>query len=226
MIHYHRWFSPTLLGAGLVVALWLAGGCATVDSLHRQTKRDPVFIPKNFTGVPRLPATLRRVVLLPVAGAAGVSIDALTSFDAVTAAELQRTARFEVVTVDSAALLRLCDRPRLLSVDALPAGFLSLLAREYDAEAVMFIDVTALSPYQPLALGLRAKLAAIDGTILWAFDTLFSTSDPAVVTSARRHDRERHPASDPGDLSYTVLRSPARFADYAATAAFATLPPR
>ena len=100
MIHYHRWFSPTLLGAGLVVALWLAGGCATVDSLHRQTKRDPVFIPKNFTGVPRLPATLRRVVLLPVAGAAGVSIDALTSFDAVTAAELQRTARFEVVTVD------------------------------------------------------------------------------------------------------------------------------
>jgi hypothetical protein len=226
MISYHRWFPRSLLGVSLAAALWLANGCASVDSVQKLTKRDPIFVPKNFTGVPRLPATLRRVVLLPVAGAAGVSVDALASFDAVMAAELQRTARFEVVTADPAALLGLCDRPRLLSVDALPPGFLSLLAREYDAEAVMFVDVTALSPYQPLSVGLRAKLAGADGTILWAFDTLFTTSDPAVANAARRHDRARHPTADPGDLSYTVLRSPARLADYAATTAFATLPPR
>lgn len=207
-------------------ALGLASGCASTGSRHREAKHDTAFVPTNFTGVPRLPATLRRVVLLPVGGAAGVSDETLASFDPIMAAELQRTARFEVVTADPAALIRLCDRPRLLSVDALPPGFLSMLAREYDAEAVMFVDITALSPYQPLALGLRAKLAATDGTILWAFDTLFATSDPAVAKAARSHDQEQHQSGDLGDVSYTVLRSPARFAAYAAAAAFATLPPR
>ena len=221
-----RWFPRTLLGVGLIAALWLASGCASVDSLHQRAKGDSAYVPKNFTGVPRLPATLRRVVLLPVGGAVGVSIDSLASFDPLMAAELQRTARFEVVTVGPEALVRLCDRPRVLSVDALPPGFLSSLVREYDAEAVMFVDVTALSPYPPVSIGLRAKLATADGTILWAFDTLFTTSDPAIANAARRHEKEQHPTGDAGDLSYTVLRSPARFADYAAAAAFATLPPR
>lgn len=181
----------TVLG---VAALLFAGGCASVGSRHRAAKRDTVFVPANFTGVPRLPATLRRVVLLPVGGTAGVPAEALASFDPVMAVELQRTARFEVVIADSAALVRLCDRPRVLSVDALPPGFLSLLAREYDADAVMFVDITALSSYQPLSLGLRAKLAATDGTILWAFDTLFATSDPrspAPPVAMIRHSTRR-----------------------------------
>jgi len=53
-----------------------------------------------------------------------------------------------------------------------------MLSREYGADAIMFVDITSLSTYQPLVLGLRAKLASADGTILWSFDTLFSASDP------------------------------------------------
>ena len=130
------------------------------------------------------------------------------------------------VVADSAACTRLFDRPRILSSEVLPPDFLSLLSREYGADTVMFVDITSLSTYQPLIIGLRTKLASANGTILWAFDTLFSASNPAVSNSARCHDRKRYFATNPGDMSYTVLRSPMRFADYAAATAFATLPPR
>ena len=209
-----------------VAALGLASGCTATSSVIDPVTFGPFFKAKNFTGIPRLPAKLQRVVLLPVAGTAGAPAETLSSFDQVMLAELQHEARFEVVVADPAALTRLCDQPRLLSSDALPSNFLSMLSREYGADAIMFVDITSLSTYQPLVLGLRAKLASADGTILWSFDTLFSASDPAVANAARRHDRQRHPSSDPGDMSFTVLRSPMRFADYAAAAAFATLPPR
>jgi hypothetical protein len=209
-----------------VLILGLSGGCTTTRSVIDPVTFGPFFKPTNFTCVPRLPAKLKRVVLLPVAGVPGTPIEDLVSFDQIMLAELQREARFEVVVADSAALVRICDRPRLLSSESLPHDFLSVLGREYGADGVMFVDITSFSAYQPLVLGLRAKLASTDGTILWSFDTLFTTSDTAMADSARRHDKQRHPPTDPGDLSYTVLRSPVRFADYAAAAAFDTLPPR
>lgn len=215
-----------ILAALSLAALWLAGGCTSTGSLIDPVTVGPFFKARNFTGVPRLPARLQRVVLLPVAGVPGISNETLASFDQVMLAELQRQSRFEVVVADPAAMERLCDRQRLLSSDTLPPEFFPLIMREYGADGVMFVDVTAFSAYQPLILGLRAKLASADGTILWAFDTLFAASDPTVANAARHHDRQRHLASDPGDTSYTVLRSPMRFADYAAAAAFTTLPPR
>ena len=219
-------FTQAVIAALGLAALGLAGGCAVASSLTDPVARGPFFEVKNFTGVSRLPAPLRRVVLLPVAGTAGVPVETLASFDQVMLAELQHVSRFEVVVADPTAMERLFARQRLLSSDTLPPEFLSLISREFGADGVMFVDVTALSAYQPLVLGLRIKLASADGTILWAFDTLFSAGDPGVANAARRHDRQRHPSADPGDTSYTILRSPARFADYAAAAAFATLPPR
>ena len=222
----HSSFARAILAVLSVAALGLASGCTATSSVIDPVTFGPFFKAKNFTGVPRLPAKLQRVVLLPVAGTPGAPAETLASFDQIMLAELQSQARFEVVVADPAALARLCDRPRLLSSEALPPNFLSLLSREYGADAILFVDITSLSTYQPLVLGLRAKLASADGAILWSFDTLFSASEPAVANSARRHDRQRHPSSDPGDMSFTVLRSPLRFADYAAAAAFATLPPR
>jgi hypothetical protein len=219
-------FARAILAALAVAALGLVAGCTTTGALIDPIEIGPFFEAKNFTGVPRLPARLQRVVLLPVAGTPGASIETLASFNQVMLAELQHAERFEVVVADSTALTRLFDRPRLLSSEALPKDFLSLLNQEYGADAVMFVDITSLSTYQPLVIGLRAKLASTNGSILWAFDTLFSASNPAVANSARRFDRKRQPATNPGDMSYTVLRSPMRFADYAAATAFATLPPR
>jgi hypothetical protein len=98
---------------------------------------------------------------------------------------------------------------------------------QYAADAVLFVDVTAYSPYPPLALGLRTRLAPIRETeILWATDLHFSAADPSVANSARRHALSLAKSSGPADLSHTILQNPTRFAGYAAAATFATLPPR
>jgi len=220
-----RRFPATLCAAGLVLAS-LVTSCNTAKAIRHTADGGPYLTPRNFAGVPRLPASLRRVVLLPVAGSPSVPAETLASFDPLVAAELQRTGRFEVVTVSPAALMRLCDHSRILSSDALPAGLLSLLAREFDADGVLFVDITTLSPYPPLALGFRSKLAAVDGTMLWAFDTLFSAHDPATANSAERYDKLRRATSGHGENNFSILRSPARFADFAAATAFGTLPSR
>jgi len=210
-----------------LAAILLLGGCAGVKHLNDPSVRGPFHEPKNYTGVARLPAGLRRVVLLPVAGAAGIPDETLASLDSVMAPVLQQQARFEVVTLSPAALQRLTGRARWLSTDALPAGLLASLAQETGANAAVFVDLTSFSAYPPLSLGFRTKLVSFpDGAILWAFDQVFSTGDPAMANSARHHDRDEHPATGESDLSYTVTQSPTRFGSYAASTAFATLPPR
>ncbi len=212
------------LGAAILAGL--AAGCASLGHGPHPVVQGPLFTPRNYTGVAQLPSSLRRVVLLPVAGADSIPAETLAALDPVMAAELQLQARFEVVTLDAATLERLTGHARLLSSAALPPDLLPTLARASGADGVMFVDVTALSAYSPLALGLKARLVSVsDGAVLWAFDQLFTTGDPTMAESARRYDRVRHPARD-GDLSFTVLQSPVRFGEYAAAATFATLPPR
>lgn len=215
------------LAAALGALLVLGAGCATTQRLEDPSAWRPDFKPANYTGVSRLPATLRRVVLLPAAGAPGIPVETLEELDPIFAAELQQQARFEVVTVKPADLFRAFGQARFLSTSQLPPGLLPMLAREYGAEGVIFVDVTAFAPYSDMTLGLRVKLVSLpQGSILWAFDQIYTTGNPAIADSARWFDRRRHPAIGLGDLSSTVLESPARFGDYAAATTFAALPPR
>jgi hypothetical protein len=132
-----------------------------------------------------------------------------------------------VVPLSRPACARLTGARAIRSVETLPHDFLTRLVADYAADAVLFTDVTTYSPYPPLALGLRAKLVRTDnGSILWSFDTIFSATDTSVVNAARRHWLDTAPSGTPADFSITALQSPQRFAAYAASAAFATLPPR
>jgi hypothetical protein len=108
----------------------------------------------------------------------------------------------------------------------LPRDFMTVLRREYAVDAVLFVDLTALSPYRPIIIGVRAKLATVEGVhLLWNFDTVFSSADPAVANSARRHFLRADTTGVPADLSSSALQSPSRFGSYVAAATFATLPP-
>jgi hypothetical protein len=215
------------LFAALGAMLWLGAGCATAPRIENPAAWRPDFKPVNYTGVVRLPDTLKRVVVLPSAGEPGVPVETLRALDPEFVADLEQQARFEVVTVRPETLFRDFGQPRFLSTEPLPADLLATLARQYGADGVLFIDVTAFSPYGDLTLGLRAKLVSVPGgTILWAFDQVYRTGNPAVADSARWFDQKRHPAIGQGDLSSTVLQSPVRFGDYAAATTFATLPPR
>lgn len=204
-----------------LAAVALLAGCTTPDPAYQ----GPFFAPINHAGEPSL-GGLRRVVLLPVAGGEIMPLESAATLDPVLVAALQRENRFEVVSLSRAECLRRFRTTEFVSTSALPPGLLPALRDDFGAEAVLFIDVTVFSAYRPLALGLRGKLATIDGRrLVWTFDTVFSAEDPAVVNAARRHVLNSDGAGLPADLTGSVLQSPARFAGYAAAAMFATLPP-
>ncbi|MEY2882030.1 MAG: hypothetical protein RLZZ15_4410 [Verrucomicrobiota bacterium] len=213
--------APLFLAAAAVCACAGCADLALVDPL----RQGPFFSPANHAGAPSL-GGLRRVVLLPVAGGALASEEAVAALDPVLVAALQRENRFEVVALSRSESVRKFRAAEFPSASALPHGFLKELRRDFAADAVLFVDLTVFDPYRPLALGFRAKLAAIDGTrLLWTFDNVFATDDPAVANSARRFFRGTERSGVPYDLSHGGLQSPARFAAYAAAAMFDTLPP-
>lgn len=218
------WFRPTLPPVFAVAALVALAGCGT-PSLLDPARTGPFFSPTNMSGEPSL-GGLRRVVLLPVAGGTLAPQETVAALDPVFAGALQRQNRFEIVALTREECLRRFRAQEFPSVAALPRDFLAVLKREFAADAVLFVDITVFRAYRPLALGLRAKLATLDGTrLVWTFDEVFSAENPAVANSARHHTLTRDRGDVPADLSPAVLQSPARFADYAATAMFATLPP-
>jgi len=209
-----------------IVSLALAG-CETPPRIdHART--GPYFVPANVRGVDRLPATVRRIAILPVAGLPSIPEQNLARLDESFSAELNRSARAETVAIPRDLLMRLAGSRQLSSTDVLPHNFFPRLKGSTSADAVLFVDLTAYSPYPPLKLGVRSKLVDIStGEILWAFDNLFDANEASVVNSARRHYLDSNPSSvGTGDLSSTVLQNPTRFGNYAAHATFVTLPPR
>jgi hypothetical protein len=208
--------------------LLLAAGCmSTREEAMDRIQQKTYFTPVNFNGVARLPVTLHRVLLLPLAGGSVVPPETSTTLEEVFVAELQKTLRFEIVRLSREECLRRFGAPEFASVTALPHDLLATLGRSYDADAVLFVDLTAFRGYRPLQLGVRAKLATIQETrLLWSFDEVFSADDPAVGNSVRRFFGVSDPAGIPLDPGHGALQSPSKFAAYVAAATFATLPPR
>ena len=94
------------------------------------------------------------------------------------------------------------------------------------ADAGLFVDVTVYHAYIPLSVGLRSKLALIgEDRLVWSFDNLYSSDDPLVAASASRYLQGREPVILPKELETVTLESPERFATYAISSMFRTLPP-
>ncbi len=210
--------------AGLT--LWMAPACMT-PPLTDPARNGPFHVPLNHTGVAQLPFTLRRVVLLPAAGGAVAPAESTVELDPVLAAALQRQNRFEVVALTRDECRSHFHVPEFSSTAALPHDFVEILRRDYGADGVLFVDLTVFKPYRPLALGVRAKLAAFDGDVrlLWSFDNLFSAADPAVANAARNHYLNNDRNGIPADFTEAALQSPSRFGGYVAAEMFETLPP-
>lgn len=204
--------------------LLAAAGCTT-PAYNDPARAGPFFTPANHVGAPSL-GGLRRVVVLPVCGGKLAPLETVVALDPVFVAALQRQNRFEVVALSREDCQRKFHTEEFSSAAALPPNFLETLRREFAADAVLFVDVTVFRAYRPLALGLRGKLATLDGPrLLWTFDDVFSADDATVANSARHHYLGSDRGGVPADLSPGVLQSPVRFAGYAAAAMFATLPP-
>lgn len=214
------------LGNRAVAATLLAltcGGCMHPGRTDA-ARVGPLFTPTNFAGEASL-GGIRRVVVLPVWVGNVATAETAAELDPVIQATLQKSQRFEVVALRREDARRRFRAEAFSSAAALPHDLMATLQREFAADAVLFVDVTVFQAYRPLAIGLRAKLAAIDGSrLVWTFDNVFSADDATVANAARSFyiDADKRV---PTDLTHGVLQSPTRFATYASTAMFATLPP-
>ncbi len=218
LVHLRRY----VLGAALIAL----SGCMHPPA-HDSARTGPFRSPGNVAAETQLPQTMRRVVLLPIAGGSVADEESASALTPVFAAELQKQNRFEVVTLTREDLLRRFRRSEVLSTSALPHDFLAKLRRDLAVDGVMFVDLTAYQPYRPLTIGVRAKLATADEEVrlVWTFDNVFAASDPAIANSARRHFIDSDRGGVPADLTPGVLHSPTKFGQYVAAQAFATLPP-
>lgn len=211
-----------LLGA---VLLGLVSGC-TQPSVVSPARIGPFYHPVNFSGVPKLPYGVRRVVLLPAAAGNLMPPETKDALDPIFATALERQQRFEVVSVSRDELAKTFGFQEVSSTDALPNDFLQELGEKYGAQAVMFVDVTSYFAYGPLRLGLRCKLAEVKShALLWSFDEVYNTSNPAVANGLRKFNLHNGRGNLPFDMSGDALTSPGVFADYVADTTFRTLPP-
>jgi len=211
-----------------VLALGALAGCQSASSVIDPLALDPDsgYVPANYRGDARLPADLQRVAVLPVHGGALADGESTLALDTVVVAALQQQQRFEVVSVSREDCHRLFGAADFSSVAALPHGFIDALARRYAVDAILFVDLTVYRPHQPIALGLRAKLAGVrDVRMIWAFDEVFSAEDPRLRRTIRSRQRTAM-AAPLVDPTPAVLQSPARFGAIAAELMFRTLPPR
>jgi hypothetical protein len=207
-----------------IAAALLISGCASLHLPHRHEHGEQFYTPENFTAVAALPADLRRAVLLPMDRGGHATPEVVRELDAILLESLQQRGRFEVVRLTRADCRRMFGKESFNSTDALPHDFAEQIAREFAADAVLFVDLTAHRANRPLMLGMRAKLAsAAGGRLLWAFDEVFDAESPNVAEAAREHFHDPHAPVQAGEAA---VRSPGRFAKFATTSMFATIPHR
>ncbi len=212
--------SPLVLAALLA----LLAGCSSVP--RKLEDVGPVYTPTNVRGPAAWPETVVRVAVLPAHDIAGrLPSESLATYDPLWQRALGAAQRAELVAVARPELSAWTGRESFASTGLLPAGLLERLTRETGAQAVLFLDLTTVKSYPPLALGFRARLVSLPGgETIWVVDELFDAADAATARGARRHARTN--SSAPGDAAHGVLQSPSRFGEYAFHAVAALLPPR
>ncbi len=211
-------------GHFLAAMALLLGGCMH-PPVQDAARVGPFFVPQNYQAAASLEG-IRRVVLLPIWTGHSEARETARELDAVLRVALLQQNRFEVVLLSRTQCQTRFQSEALASAAALPPQFFSWLRREFAADAVLFVDLTAFNAYPPLTMGFRAKLARFEETsLVWSFDQVFAAMIPEVANSARHHYLGLDHGGVPADGTGFVLQSPLRFAGYAATAMFGTLPP-
>lgn len=212
----------------LLVLLSLAG-CGTLP-MGDHVSGDS-FVPSNVhRSSERLPMTVRRVAVLPLApGGDRSGLDSGSeALGPLITPELIASGLVEAVDVSAAELSKWTGKPRLRLTQELPTGVLESIRQRTGCDAVMFGEVTQFSAFPPLSAGLRLSLVEVQsGRILWSVDEIMDAGNPAVSVGARRFylANLKGPGSEPFD-SHSVLDSPQRFGRYVVSTLVATMPKR
>lgn len=205
-----------------VGCLWLAG-CASMPLVGAG-----YYQPTNFfvASAPR-PTPVRRVAVLPVT-TDDPSLDAESgrnSLEPVLYTELARRGAFELVFVSPEQLRSITGHRSAIAESVLPADLFERIHAATGCEAVLFARLTRYHPYAPIVVGWSMKLVDSEQKqILWAVDEVFDAGQPAVSQSAKRYYTANINTAPPLGDPDSILLTPRRFGQYAASAVLDTMP--
>ena len=172
------------------VRLWVGTLCLCLGCAHsRSSDTVPAVAPFQQFIAPNLDwSTVQRVVLMPLANQSAfprVAEELQTNL----AAELQRAGRFDIVVATH-------DDPGARSHDVFARGQfdeieLLRIAREYQAQAVLFGTVTQYHPYSPPRVGLSLLMISPgEGIVIASSDGLWDGREAGTAAQAKNYYKQ------------------------------------
>ena len=218
-------FLNSFIFSACVLGTLLLAGC-TSNGVRVPKLPAKSYQPQNVYSLEYIPATMIRVAVLP-SYHPEEDPALLQNFDSTINSELSKVQIFELIPIDRAYLKKHFGTSQINSTSNLPASLLARIVRDYQAQGVLFTDVTEYHHYKPIRVGLRSKLVDLrDGELIWVFDDVFDSAQPNVSAAARRYSRQVFTDRFPLDSADSMLQSPQRFSRYVFHEAFETMPSR
>jgi hypothetical protein len=174
---------------GLLVGLQSGLQCGCIHKpVQMAAPADPApyqqFVARNFDW-----STVKRVLVMPLANQTAFA-HASTELQANLAAELQRAGRFDVVVAtqeDAGARAR-----EIFSKGTFDELELLRIAREYDAQAVLFGQVTQYHPYAPPRVGISLVMVSpAEGVAIASADGLWDAREMTTARQAHGYLQQR-----------------------------------
>ena len=137
---------------------------------------------------------VRRVLLLPFE----YNVDREAVIDEVTEAfsvELRKIGSFEVIvpTGNKATIIPEHD---IWSKGSVNVNTLVALRKKYDADAIIFGNITHYRPYEPLLLGVKVGMISTDtGSVVWSADGVFDSNENEVAELVKQYFESTHQKS-------------------------------
>lgn len=203
----------------LLGCVWALQACSTTHITPYVAAPPIPSYHDDSEGVP-----FRRVVMLPLFHY-GHWGNHYPEIDAAFYSELSKTKLFEVVQVSRSELKTVLGVEQVATVEELSLILMENVLKRWGADAVLFTDITHYFPYQPIAIGVRARLVdARSGATRWGFDHLFDSGSPEVAQAARAfYLNNTQPNLTVVNKGRLVLQSPSKFAAYSAWETYRSL---
>lgn len=216
------------ISRGIISAIFLGALALPLAATERPTPSPRSSIKINVHGPSSWPAEIDRVLVLPTHDTTRTLGEiGLDQLDRTWLKQLHASHRAEFLEISRERLHRTIAVESRNSTDPLPPDWLSRLARETGADALVMLDLTHVRSQGDLALGVRAKLVRLsDAAIVWMIDESFDSRDHSVAQAAQAFTRPRWGSRQVGDSSIAIRQSPTLFATYAFDATLRHLPPR
>lgn len=214
-------FANPLTFLALSIAV-LFSGCGTIHQVNseydttigKKRKTTNVYQDGELSG------QLSRVAVLPMFKGEYGHMD-LSLIEENIRLELAKLGLFEVISVEPEVMKELFAEERFSSIGVLPVHLVEKLHARYAVDGLLLLDLSYFKAYQPVGIGIRAKLLNSDtGKLVWAADEIFDSSNPEVSNAARKFYKTESIIAFPLHNTKSVLHSPSRFSKYVGNSLF------